>query len=86
VKVAIFKRYRTVTGTNEPYRDRYRFLFVLNARFFKMINKTKTQNIIKLTIGQGNGNETERYVTARYGTVTVTVTLENHNFHCILFF
>ncbi len=73
MKVAIFKRYRTVTGTNEPYRDRYRFLFVLNARFFKMINKTKTQNIIKLTIGQGNGNgngnETERYGTVQHGTV-----------------
>ncbi len=39
-----------------PYRDRYRFLFVLNARLFKMINKTKTQNIIKLTIGHSNGN------------------------------
>ena len=50
------------------------------------LNKTKTQNIIKLTIGQGNGNgnETERYGTARYGTVTVT--LENHNFHCIFFY
>jgi hypothetical protein len=50
VKVVILKRkrtvLRTVTGMNEPFRDRS--LFVLNAYIYKYI--IFKQNIIKLTI------------------------------------